>query len=92
MKLSIGYSPCPNDTFIFYALAHKKLGGMEFSEILRDVEFLNRMALQKELDITKASFYAFGFLREDYCLLHSGSFFGQRQGVAQHHGHAEDGG
>ncbi len=77
MKLSIGYSPCPNDTFIFYALAHKKLGEMEFSEILRDVETLNRMALHKELDVTKASFHTFGFLREDYCLLHSGSALGR---------------
>jgi 1,4-dihydroxy-6-naphthoate synthase len=77
MKLSIGYSPCPNDTFIFYALAHKKLGEMEFSEMLRDVETLNRMALNRELDVTKASFHAFGFLREDYCLLHSGSALGR---------------
>ncbi len=77
MKLSIGYSPCPNDTFIFYALAHKKLGEMEFSEILRDVETLNRMALNRELDVTKTSFHAFGFLREDYCLLHSGSALGR---------------
>lgn len=77
MKFSIGYSPCPNDTFIFYALTHKKLkSDMEFSEILRDVETLNRMALRKELDITKTSFHAFGFLRDDYCLLHSGSALG----------------
>lgn len=77
-KISLGYSPCPNDTFIFYALAHKKLkGDVDFSEILRDVETLNRMALHKELDITKASFHAFGFLREDYCLLHSGSALGR---------------
>lgn len=78
MKFSIGYSPCPNDTFIFYALIHKKLkSDMEFSEILRDVETLNRMALHKELDITKTSFHAFGFLRDDYCLLHSGSALGR---------------
>lgn len=78
MKLSLGYSPCPNDTFIFYALTHKKLkSDMEFSEILRDVETLNRMALRKELDITKTSFHAFGFLRDDYCLLHSGSALGR---------------
>ncbi len=77
MKLSIGYSPCPNDTFIFYALAHKKQKDLEFSEILKDVEFLNSMALKKELDVTKASFYAFGFLRENYCLLHSGSALGR---------------
>lgn len=77
-KISLGYSPCPNDTFIFYALAHKKLKtDVEFSEILRDVETLNQMAFQKELDVTKASFHAFGFLREDYCLLHSGSALGR---------------
>lgn len=77
-KISLGYSPCPNDTFIFYALAHKKLkGDVDFSEILRDVETLNRMAMRKELDVAKASFHAFGFLREDYCLLHSGSALGR---------------
>jgi 1,4-dihydroxy-6-naphthoate synthase len=77
-KISLGYSPCPNDTFIFYALAHKKLkGDVDFSEILRDVETLNRMAVRRELDVAKASFHAFGFLREDYCLLHSGSALGR---------------
>lgn len=77
-KISLGYSPCPNDTFIFYALAHKKLKGeLEFSEILKDVETLNRMALHNELDVAKASFHAFGFLRENYCLLHSGSALGR---------------
>lgn len=78
MTLSLGYSPCPNDTFIFYALAHKKLkSDVEFSEILKDVEALNRMALRRELDVAKASFHAFGFLREDYCLLRSGGALGR---------------
>lgn len=77
-KLSLGYSPCPNDTFIFYALAHKKVrGSVEFSETLRDVETLNRMARRSGLDVTKVSFNAFGHLREDYCLLHSGSALGR---------------
>ncbi len=76
--LSLGYSPCPNDTFIFYALVNKKIKGtVEFSEILRDVETLNRMALNAELDVTKASYYAFGFLQENYCLLRSGSALGR---------------
>ncbi len=76
--ISLGYSPCPNDTFIFYALAHKKVRGkVEFSEILKDVETLNRMAVHTDLDVTKASFYAFGLLRENYCLLHSGSALGK---------------
>ena len=78
MKLSLGYSPCPNDTFIFYALAHKKVrGSVEFSEMLEDVETLNRMALRREIDVTKVSFGAFCHLREDYCLLHSGSALGR---------------
>lgn len=77
-KLPLGYSPCPNDTFIFYALVHKKVrGSVEFSETLKDVETLNRMALQGELDVTKISFSAFCHLREDYCLLHSGSALGR---------------
>jgi 1,4-dihydroxy-6-naphthoate synthase len=77
-KISLGYSPCPNDTFIFYALTNEKFrGDVVFSEILRDVETLNQMAFRKELDITKASFHAFGHLRNDYCLLHSGSALGK---------------
>jgi len=77
-KFSLGYSPCPNDTFIFYALAHKKVrGSLEFSETLRDVETLNRMARRSELDVSKVSFNAFGHLREDYCLLRSGSALGR---------------
>jgi 1,4-dihydroxy-6-naphthoate synthase len=77
-KISLGYSPCPNDTFIFYALTHKRLGcDIEFRETLKDVETLNRLALHKEFDVTKASFHGFGFVREDYCLLHSGSALGR---------------
>lgn len=77
-KLSLGYSPCPNDTFIFYALVHEKVKGkVGFSETLRDVENLNRMALRGELDVTKVSFNAFGHLRDDYCLLRSGSALGR---------------
>lgn len=77
--LSLGYSPCPNDTFIFYALVHGKIdaGGLQFKEILLDVETLNQMAVRGELDITKVSFNAFGNLREDYCLLRSGGALGR---------------
>jgi 1,4-dihydroxy-6-naphthoate synthase len=77
--LSIGYSPCPNDTFIFYALVKGKLDtdDLVFEETLLDVETLNRMALGSQLDITKISYHAFGFLREDYCLLRSGSALGR---------------
>lgn len=77
--LSLGYSPCPNDTFIFYALVHGKLptGDLRFREILEDVETLNQMARRAELDITKASFHAYGHLREQYCLLRSGGALGK---------------
>ncbi|MEK6581214.1 MAG: 1,4-dihydroxy-6-naphthoate synthase [Nitrospirota bacterium] len=77
--LSLGYSPCPNDTFIFYALVHGKIdtGDLQFKEILLDVETLNRSAIKGELDITKVSYNAFGNLRDDYCLLRSGGALGR---------------
>src|SRR6266508_6424608 len=77
-QLTIGYSPCPNDTFIFYALVHGKVRvpGIEFREKLADVETLNRMALESDLDITKISLHAFGHLREQYALLRSGAALG----------------
>ena len=77
--LSLGYSPCPNDTFIFYALVHKKIPveGYSFSERLEDVETLNRLASHNELDITKISFHAFAHLREHYALLRSGGALGK---------------
>ncbi len=77
--LSLGYSPCPNDTFIFYALVHGKIKteDLNFKEILLDVETLNQMALKGKLDITKVSYNAFGNLRDDYCLLRSGGALGR---------------
>jgi len=77
--LSLGYSPCPNDTFIFYALIHGKIsvGELSFKETLLDVENLNQKALSGELDITKISFSALGHLRDTYCLLRSGSALGR---------------
>ena len=77
--LSLGYSPCPNDTFIFYALVHGRIdtGGVGFREVLEDVETLNQMAREARLDITKASFHAFGHLRDDYCLLRAGGALGK---------------
>ncbi len=77
--LSLGYSPCPNDTFIFFPLVHGRIdtSGLTFQEILEDVETLNQMAREARLDITKASFHAFGHLRDDYCLLHSGGALGR---------------
>lgn len=77
--LTIGYSPCPNDTFIFYALIHGRVRvpGISFEERLEDVETLNRLALDNRLDITKISYHALGHLREHYALLRSGGALGR---------------
>ncbi len=77
--LTIGYSPCPNDTYIFYALVHEKVTvpGITFRERLEDVETLNQLALDGALDITKISYHALGHLRERYALLRSGSALGR---------------
>jgi len=78
MKLSLGFSPCPNDTFIFDALIHHKIDteGLEFEVFFDDVETLNQKALRGELDITKLSFHAFAYVHEQYALLDSGSALG----------------
>lgn len=78
-SLSLGYSPCPNDTFIFYAMVHGRINtdGFNFCEELLDVETLNRKALHAELDITKVSYHAFGHLRDSYRLLRSGGAMGR---------------
>jgi 1,4-dihydroxy-6-naphthoate synthase len=76
--LTLGYSPCPNDTFIFYGLVHGVVPGAPvFDEILQDIESLNLMAAEQCLDVTKISFHALAHLREEYCLLHSGGALGR---------------
>lgn len=78
-SLSLGYSPCPNDTFIFYALVHGriKIPGIHIVERLEDVETLNQAARQGLLDLTKISYHALGHLREHYALLRSGGALGR---------------
>lgn len=82
MKLTIGFSPCPNDTFIFDALINKKIDteGFEFDAVLADVETLNQWALAGKLDITKLSFPAFFRSLENYTLLTAGSAIGKGVG------------
>lgn len=78
--LTLGYSPCPNDTFIFYALTHGRieLPGMELAPpLLKDVETLNGWALEHRLDVTKLSFHALGHVLDEYCVLSSGSALGR---------------
>lgn len=78
MTLSLGFSPCPNDTFIFDALIHHKIDteGLDFNVSFDDVETLNQKAIKGELDITKLSFHAFAYVYEKYALLDAGSALG----------------
>ncbi len=82
MRLTLGYSPCPNDTFIFGALANGLIDtqGIEFDIVLDDVEALNKMAFAHKLDVTKLSYHAFAHLTADYKLLHAGSALGNNCG------------
>ena len=78
MNFTLGFSPCPNDCFIFDALIHKKIDtqGIDFTVIMEDVEALNNKAFKHELDITKLSYHAFLYLTNEYTLLNSGSALG----------------
>ncbi len=82
MKLTLGFSPCPNDTFIFDALVNHKIdtGGLEFDVVLEDVQTLNEWALQEKLDITKISFGVLPLLLNHYTVLNSGSALGKGVG------------
>lgn len=78
MKLTLGFSPCPNDTFIFDALIHHKIDtdGLTFEVTYDDVETLNQKAMKGQLDITKLSFHAFAYAVSQYALLDAGSALG----------------
>jgi 1,4-dihydroxy-6-naphthoate synthase len=82
MKLSLGFSPCPNDTFIFDAMVHGRIDteGLEFDYMLADVEELNRLAFTGAPDITKMSCFAYAYAARDYLILDSGSAIGRRNG------------
>ncbi len=82
MKISIGFSPCPNDTFIFDALVNKKLDteGFEFEVFLEDVQTLNEWAVQGKLDVTKLSFPALFDQASKYAILSSGAALGKGVG------------
>ncbi|WP_345954446.1 1,4-dihydroxy-6-naphthoate synthase [Mucilaginibacter sp. PAMB04168] len=78
MKLTLGFSPCPNDTFIFDALIHHKIDteGLNFEVYYDDVETLNHKAMRGELDVTKLSYHAFAYVANKYVLLDAGSALG----------------
>lgn len=78
MKLTLGFSPCPNDTFIFDALVNKKIdtGDFQFTVMLEDVQTLNEWAKKGKLDITKISYAVLPLVTAEYALLNSGSALG----------------
>jgi 1,4-dihydroxy-6-naphthoate synthase len=82
MKLRLGFSPCPNDTFIFDALVNQKIdtGGLEFEVFLEDVETLNQWAAEGRLDVSKLSFPALFRNASRYAILSSGSALGKGVG------------
>jgi 1,4-dihydroxy-6-naphthoate synthase len=80
--MTLGFSPCPNDTFIFEAMLHGKIDceGLTFEPVIEDVEALNRRAFAGELAITKLSYHAFAHLTHSYRLLNAGSALGNNCG------------
>ena len=82
MRLTLGFSPCPNDTFIFDAMVHGRIDteGLEFDYFLTDVEELNRKALSADIDVTKISYNAYAYVAQNYLILDAGSALGHRNG------------
>ena len=82
MKLSLGFSPCPNDTFIFDALVNKKIDteGLDFDIHLEDVQTLNNFALEGRLDFSKISYGVLPLLLNTHTLLNSGGAMGNGVG------------
>lgn len=82
MNISLGFSPCPNDTFLFDALLHGRIDteGLQFDVQLEDVKTLNQRAFRGELDVTEISFSALGHLLSTYQLLDSGATLGNNCG------------
>ena len=82
MNLSLGFSPCPNDCFMFDAIVNRRidLEGLSFTPHLADVEALNRETFAGTADITKLSYHAYAYCRKDYVLLDAGSAVGRNCG------------
>jgi 1,4-dihydroxy-6-naphthoate synthase len=82
LKLTLGFSPCPNDTFIFDALVNKKIDteSFEFEVLLEDVQTLNTWAMQGKLDVSKISYGVLPLVLDEYIVLDSGSALGKGVG------------
>ncbi len=82
MKLSIGFSPCPNDCFVFDAIVHRRidLEGLEFEPRIADVEALNKAAFAHDIAVTKLSYHAYAYCAADYVMLDAGGALGRNCG------------
>jgi len=82
MKLTLGFSPCPNDTFIFDAMVNGRIDteDLEFDYFLADVEELNRRVFAAESDISKISCHAYAYAADNYLILDSGGAMGYGSG------------
>ncbi len=82
MKLTLGFSPCPNDTFIFDALVNHKIDteGFEFEVVLEDVQTLNKWAIDGKLDVSKISYGVLPLVLDQYIVLNSGGALGKGVG------------
>ena len=82
MNLSLAFSPCPNDCFMFDAMVHRRidLEGLEFDVRLADIEALNTSAFAGDVDVTKLSFHAYAYCADRYVLLDAGSALGRNCG------------
>nr|HDM99993.1 1,4-dihydroxy-6-naphthoate synthase [Deltaproteobacteria bacterium] len=77
-EISLGLSPCPNDTFVFYALLHNKVSlPYKISPLIADVEELNQRVLARSIDVSKVSFHVLGHVLDDYMILRSGGAMGR---------------
>jgi len=78
LKLSLGFSPCPNDTFIFDALVNHKIDteGLTFDVVLEDVQTLNQWALEAKLAVSKISYGVLPLVMQQYLVLNSGGALG----------------
>src|SRR5262245_20994783 len=82
MKITLGHSPDPDDAFMFYGIASGQVTeeGLEFEQVLEDIETLNRRALDESLDVTAVSIHAYAYLTDRYVLLPHGASFGDGYG------------
>lgn len=79
MTLTLGFSPCPNDCFMFDAIVHRRidLEGLDFTVVMQDVEALNRAAFAGTIDVTKLSYHAYAYCAGQFALLDAGSALGR---------------